>query len=316
MKVLKLLLIFYLVLCSENISCQVDLSMASESPELVAEGIISTALYERDFAISPDGNEIIYTLGNYKQTRRCLVHLKKVGNRWGDPQVLSISGRYQDIEPFFSPDGKRLFFASNRPMSADDKSTDYNIWFAIKQGDEWGAAQSLDTIINTSGDEFYPSVTANGNLYFTATKNNGIGREDIFISKYENGKYMLPSVLDSNINTLVYEFNAYVSPEENLIIFSSFGRNDSHGGGDLYYSKKKTNGKWQKSQNMGPSVNSDKLDFCPFVDQRHMILYFTSEKQKSNNSEISTIEELKVIANSVENGMGNIYKVKFSDLNY
>ena len=47
-----------------------------------------------------------------------------------------------------------------------------------------GEPVPLNENINTSGDEFYPSLASNGNLYFTATKEEGIGREDIYTASF------------------------------------------------------------------------------------------------------------------------------------
>ena len=279
-----------------------------DSLEVFGENIISTNLVERDFALSPNRQEIIYTLGDFKQKKRFLVHLKKENSSWTSPKVMNISGKHQDIEPFFSPNGKKLFFASNRPINKNSKRKDYNIWVSTKTGSVWGNPVVLDTIVNTKGNEFYPSVSANGNLYFTAVRKDGVGTEDIFVSKFMNGKYQKPEVLSDSINTKTYEFNAYINPTEDLLIYSSFGRKDGFGGGDLYYSKKDKNGKWQKAKNMGEKINSTSLDFCPFYDAKTNTLYFTSERASKIN-QINSIKKLTKYTNSINNGMGNIYRI-------
>ncbi|NJK96391.1 MAG: exo-alpha-sialidase, partial [Bacteroidales bacterium] len=164
------------------------------------------------------------------------------------------------------------------------------------------------------GDEFYPSLSEKGNLFFTATRNNGIGREDIFISEYEKGKYTLPKPLPAEINSALYEFNAYISPKEDMIIFSSFGRDDCFGGGDLYISRKDGNGKWSQSKNMGKLINSDKLDYCPFVDWENRNFYFTSERMALDNKEVKSVNSLKQIANKTINGFGNIYQIGLDEI--
>lgn len=309
-----LIIIFFLVSCQPKEKLNFDLKATSAQAEIIAPDIISTGLYERDLAISPDGNEIMYTLGNYDQSLRCLVQLKKEGDTWGEKQIVKFSGRYNDIEPFFTVDGKQLYFASDRPMNADTTRADYNIWVSNRVENIWSKPQPLDTIINTKGDEFYPSLSKYGNLFFTATRTDGIGREDIFISKITNGTFEQPVVLDSTINTTTFEFNAYINPDENLLIFSSFGREDGLGGGDLYYSKKNINGQWTASQNLGTEVNSDKLDFCPFIDYANGNFYFSSTKTEANTKKHESIDAFKQHANKILNGMGNIYRISLDSL--
>ena len=306
-----LLIIFLTTSCnSDQKSNSINLAIEKsvDSLEVFAENIISTHLVERDFALSPNRKEIIFTLGDFKQKKRFLVHLKKENNSWTSPKVMSISGKHQDIEPFFSVDGNKLFFASNRPINKKSKRTDYNIWVSTKKDSVWGNPNVLDTIVNTKGNEFYPSVSANGNLYFTAVRKDGVGTEDIFVSKFLNGKYQKPEVLSDSINTKTYEFNSFINPTEDLLIFSSFGRKDGFGGGDLYYSKKDKHGNWHKAKNMGKKINSASLDFCPFYDAKTNTLYFTSERANKIN-QINTIKKLTDYTNSIKNGMGNIYRI-------
>ena len=134
------------------------------------------------------------------------------------------------------------------------------------------------------------------------------------MSEYRDGEFQLPIPLPDEINTPAFEFNAYVNPDESLIIFSSFGRADGFGGGDLYISRKDSTGKWMKAKNLGRSINSDKLDYCPFVDWKSRNFYFTSERISLDTENINTISTLKEHSNSTLNGFGNIYKIGFDKL--
>ncbi|PZD78103.1 PD40 domain-containing protein [Mesonia sp. K7] len=286
-----------------------QLATSTEEVKLFAEDIVSTSLYERDLAISPKGDEIVYTLGNYNQKKRSLVSIQKINEVWISPKLLSISGKYQDIEPFFDPSSNRLYFASNRPMNGDTTRADYNIWYSEKIAGVWNEPVALDPIINTRSDEFYPSLSKSGNLYFTATRGNGIGGEDIFMAQPENGQFSEPILLPETINTVFYEFNAFIDPEEKYLIFSSYGRADDLGGGDLYMSEKDSDGNWMSARHLGDQINSDKLDYCPFVDVNAKILYFTSERIDQEVSEIKSVEQLRALSNSIQNGFGNIYSI-------
>jgi len=315
----RMLYLFVLIYLSNGCTTEnkrmLDLEINPEQLEVFGQDYISTPLYERDIAISPEGDQLVYTLGNYQQTVRSLVSLKRKGDKWGDKEILAFSGKYNDIEPFFATDGSKLFFASNRPIDEDSTRTDYNIWYSELINGEWNKPRALDTLVNSHGDEFYPSVSANGNLYFTATRTGGVGREDIFVSNFSEGVYSAPFPLDSTINTKVYEFNAYINPNEDLLIFSSYGRDDDLGGGDLYYSKKDKTGKWGDSKNLGDIVNSDKLDYCPFIDIPRNNFYFTSDRSRPMEGRINTVNELVMEANKIMNGMGNIYRIHLDKLN-
>ena len=301
--------------CNEKeAAIEIDLSKSPNQIELFSPNIISTHLYERDMAISPSGNEIIYTLSDQKQLKRCLVSIKRNGSKWGRPKIVGFSGIHHDIEPFFDPNGERLFFASNRPIYGDSTRSDFNIWVSERQDNDWADPIALGENINTTAHEFYPAIASNGNLYFTAQREDGIGSEDIFLGRFINDRYEDPIALDTNINSRTYEFNAYVSPDERIIIFSSFGREDDMGGGDLYISKKNDDGSWQNAWHLGDQINSSFLDYCPFIDWPRNNFYFTSEQYDMDDRPIQAIEDIIDNAESTTNGYGNIYRIRLDKI--
>jgi len=253
------------------------MSPAPHSPAIFGEGVISTPGYERDIAISPDGHELLFSV--LLPASGFLANMemhKDAAGTWSAPKVASFSGHYSDLEPAFTADGKKLFFSSNRPVNGD-KTKDFDIWFTEKVNGAWTAPKNIGLPVNSAADEYYPSVARNGNLYFTAAHEKGIGHEDIYVCKWKNGKYEEPEVLDTAVNSPMYEFNAFVSPDEDFIIFTSYGRKDDSGRGDLYMSMKDDNGHWKPAKNLA-LLNSDRLDYCPFVSFDKKILFFTSEK--------------------------------------
>lgn len=275
------------------------------------EGEVSTDINERDMAISPDGTEMFYTLQSNRNILSTIIHRTKTVKGWSRPEVATFSGLFNDLEPAFSPDGKRLFFCSNRPLTGDQVK-DYDIWVMEKTAIGWSEPKNLGAPVNTPANEFYPSVANNGSLYFTAEKENGIGREDIYVSRFEGGKYGTPVPLDTAINSKLWEFNAFVAPDESFILFTSYGREDDAGGGDLYISVKQHD-RWQPARNL-KLINSAVLDYCPFVHEG--ILYFTSGRHhiQSSRKTRADYNALMKWYNGAANGSENIYTVNFAEL--
>src|SRR5206468_10208906 len=137
---------------------------------------------------------------------------KRINGQWSKPETAWFSGRFNDLEPAFSPDGNKIFFTSNRPRKKSDSSKkDYDIWYLQKKGTVWEEPVPLDSLINTDKDEFYPSLSKNGNLYFT--RDNGEAKDDIFFSRFRDGKYELPMVLPDAVNPKSYDFNAFIASD-------------------------------------------------------------------------------------------------------
>lgn len=280
---------------------------------LIEDWPINTNLNERDFALSPDGTEIFYTLQSPYDRFQTILYLKKDNKgKWSKPEIAPFANKYNCLEPAFSPDGKKLFFSSNRPLTGD-RAKDFDIWWVEKKNEKWGEPKNVGAPVNTSADEYYPSVTQSGNLYFTAAYKDAIGKEDIYVAILENGNYKTPVHLDSAINSKSYEFNAFVSPDERFIIFTSYGRNDDKGGGDLYMSQKDAAGNWQPAKNL-VFLNSEKIDFCPFVSFDKKKLFFTSERNTLKEAGPLTYERLIKDYSGLLNGGGNIWCVNFNEV--
>lgn len=265
----------------------------------------------RDLALSQNQDEVYFTIQNTNEEVSVIAFSKKVNKKWSEPKLINFTGKHRDIEPFLSSDGLKLYFSSNRPMhDSITKSKDYDIWFVERSSlkSEWSAPKNLGAPVNTSNNEFYPSLTNSGNLYYTSDGSKSLGKDDIFFSKWENNNYSEPITLGLNINSAGYEFNAFVSPDEKFLIFTGYNRPEGLGSGDLFISYKDKNGEWEKAKNMGANVNSSLMDYCPFYDAKTETLYFTSKRNSTSNLGFKTIEELEKEINKYENGLSRIYK--------
>ncbi|MCB0759294.1 MAG: OmpA family protein [Flavobacteriales bacterium] len=83
---------------------------------------------------------------------------------------------YNVGQPCVSPDGKRIYFVSDRPGGRG--GTD--IWYCDRKGVDWGEPKNIGSKVNTPGSEMYPFITADSTLYFSSTGQPGLGGYDIF----------------------------------------------------------------------------------------------------------------------------------------
>ena len=281
---------------------------------LFANGVVSDAMANRDFTISPAGDEIFYTVQQRDFLSSTIIRIKKSNGKWGQPEVAPFSGRYNDLEATFTADGKKLFFSSNRPVKEGEQKEDFDIWFTQLENGRWSKPVHLDSPVNSAKDEFYPSVTKNGNIYFTSQLESGKGKEDIVVCEWKDGKYSAPKSLPEAINTAGYEFNAFVDPDEQFVIFTGYARKDGMGSGDLYIARRDAQGNWLQAVNMGAKVNSPNLDYCPFVSWDKKYLFFTSNKTsfKTPFTKVVSYTDLKKALMSAENGFDNIYWINFA----
>ena len=274
---------------------------------IYSPGTINTSMSERDAALSPDSSAFYFSVQLTRQ-QSVICYATKFNGKWMRPMVAPFSGEYTDIEPVFHPDG-RLFFVSNRPTMKDDSIKDFNIWY-VQPGDlGWSDPQPLGAAVNSGGNEFYPSFTANGDLYFTATLPGGKGAEDLWVSKYENENYLQPENLGDSINTSDFEYNGFINREGTFILFTTHGRGKGYGSADLYVSFRKKDGGWGQPKNMGEKVNTAGFEFCPSLSPDEKTLFFTRRNIPAPEGKKWGYFEMMSSFNSLENGQGNIYKI-------
>ncbi|MBN1272747.1 MAG: PD40 domain-containing protein [Candidatus Aminicenantes bacterium] len=271
--------------------------------ELFAPGIISTGMNDRDIAISPDLDEIYYSV--LEEPHYTIVCVKKDKGRWTKQEIAPFSGQYNDCEPQFSPDGRKLYFCSTRPLENNGEPKDYDIWYMERTGNGWGEPKNPGSPLNTEKNEFYPSITSDGTIYFTSHDMN------ICRSRWVEGKYMPPEKLGDTVNTLRGEYNSYVAPDESYLIFTSHGWDRGAGRGDLFVCFRLNEDVWTKAVNLGPEVNSNAVDMCPTVSPDGKYLFFSSMRKPEtfDPEPVRSYNELIKSSENPQNGKMDIYWV-------
>ncbi|PIW69612.1 MAG: hypothetical protein COW08_06230 [Ignavibacteriales bacterium CG12_big_fil_rev_8_21_14_0_65_30_8] len=302
--------IFTLLLFCFNIStfAQVEIKVQPFLPEL-----FSQYPSVRDLTISPNEDEAYFSAQSILGEVSVIVRIKKENRKWTKPEIAPFSGKFNDLEPFLSHDGLRLYFASDRPIGDLSDKKDYDIWYVERTlNGPWSNPINMGDVINTKQNEFYPSVAKNGNIYFTTERKDTKGKDDIYFSQWKDDHYTNPISLSESINTNAYEFNAYVSSDESYIIFTGYRWKDGLGSGDLYISYNK-NGIWTKAKNLGRKINSDQMDYCPFVNAKTKTMYFTSRRSVLNKTTFNSHNELLYEITRYSNGSSRIYKVTLTN---
>lgn len=294
------------------------LGFSQENPKPFLSEITNTFPNVRDLAISPNGNEILFTAQSVMGNLSAIVSSIRINNSWTKPEVVSFSGQFYDLEPYFSSDGLRLYFASSRPLSNETlEPKDFDIWFVERPtiSDSWSEPKNMGSSINSEHGEFYPSIADNGNFYFTRDNPDLKTKDDIYVSEFINNKYETPKKLPNGINSEGYEYNASIARDESYLIFGSYNRKDGFGSGDLYISFLTKEG-WSIAENLGETINSDKMDYCPFVDSKTNTLYFTSKRDntKVQQEKPLTTEEFITELNKTDNGSSRLYQVSIDGL--
>jgi hypothetical protein len=170
-------------------------------------------------SFSPDGREVCWSLLRIKERRPVglLMTMKEEGGVWTSPRILPFSGLYLEQAGCFSPDGRRLLFQSRRPGG----SGSLDIWYVERTDTGWSAPVSPGSPPNSDKLESQPSMTREGHLYLIRSM-EGVGfNRGIYRSEWNGSEYEAPEPLDDRVNTPSIDTYPFVTPDEQILVFSS-----------------------------------------------------------------------------------------------
>ncbi len=210
-----------------------------KSPKKLSKNI-NTKYHEASVAFTPDNKTMFFTRNNYGKTltrdingvnNLKLYVSKKVGNDWSVAKELPFnSDNYSTGHPALSPDGKQLYFVSDRPGSLGE--TDIFV-VDILENNTYSEPRNLGPEINTERREMFPFIT-DTKLYFSSDGHTGLGGLDVYEVPYtkEDGFEEVKN-LGQPINSNRDDFSYIVNEEKEEGYFAS-NRNGGKGDDDIY----------------------------------------------------------------------------------
>lgn len=213
---------------------------AESSSVKAVSGEVNTVRHEGPLTMSEDGKTMYFTRNNYmdrrngKKDEQGVNHLKiykaeLVEGEWKNIKEMPFSSdTYSVGHPSLSADGKTLYFASDAPGGLGGS----DIYKVSINGDNYGTPENLGTDVNTPGNEVFPYVANNGNLYFSSDGHKGYGLLDIFVITAEDtGKIQN---LGEPINSSLDDFAFSLSSEDDTKGYISSNREGGMGNDDIY----------------------------------------------------------------------------------
>ncbi|PQJ17867.1 OmpA family protein [Nonlabens xylanidelens] len=210
---------------------------------------LNTKFHESNAVFTKDGQTVYYSSNNYfnknfKKSSDDVNKLKifraqKTSDGWGDIIELKInSDEFSTAHPALNIDESRLYFASDRPGSKVGLQGRVlsDIWYVdLNEDDELSEPVNVASI-NTAGNELFPFISDNGDLYFSSTGHMGLGGLDIFVTPL-NKTYNKEKVTVTNIGKPVNgqhdDFSFIINDSTQMGYFSS-NRPEGKGLDDIY----------------------------------------------------------------------------------
>ena len=197
---------------------------------------ISDETYAPPVALTNGGNTAYFTKTTYRKpvtgifSKKKEVHkiykADKIAGEWKHiSEVPLCPSDFSATHPAVSPDGSRLFFASNMPGSYGE----YDIYVAsIQRNGAVGIAKNLGNKVNTSKDDMHPNPVGDGTLLFASNGREGYGGLDVFMVEVGKKSVGLAVNMGSNVNSRFDEYSIRrFQPDGSGFVVSN--RNNSEG---------------------------------------------------------------------------------------
>jgi peptidoglycan-associated lipoprotein len=213
----------------------VDLATVAELPA----GINTENINDGCLTFSPDGKLMVFAKGNTGKRKGAAdvdLYLSRFRNgAWTVPVPLNINDPDAwDSTPAFSPDGRTLYFASNRKGRGREKTGYGGTDLYSAQMDSRGRftrVKNLGPEINTPGNEMFPYVAEDAKLYFASDGHPGYGGLDLFVVKRLNGKTTIEN-LAQPVNSNGDDFGIFLFKADRGFLTSN--RDGGKGDDDIY----------------------------------------------------------------------------------
>ena len=248
-----------------------DQNRPGKSPQVFAPGVISQPhTKEGALSFSPDGKELFFTQSTVDGKKWSIMTMRFQGGVWSSPKVWEHSDAGNNSEAYIEPNGKDIYFNSNR--SAPSEKGSGRIWKSTRTKEGWSKPVQALEPISTDKGLWFPTVSGNNNIYFGAYLDSigNLGKGDIYVKNLKSKDSPITNF--SLINSPHEEWDPYIAPDESYLLLES-DRPGGFGGVDIYVSFN-INGQWEIPVNLGPSINTSAYEVAAKVSPDGKFIFF------------------------------------------
>ncbi len=203
--------------------------------------------------------------------------------RFGEPANFGPTVNTSDYEydPDLSTDGLELYFQS--PRSGGYGNYDIYVTTRATIDDPWSEPVNLGPLINSSGTEFGPSISADGlSLYFNSSRPGGSGLNDLYVATRKTAldPWGEPSNLGPVVNSSFHDVNPNISADGLSLFFSDWDGRPPRPGGcgqcDIWMTQRASLSEpWSSPVNLGPQLNGPLVEGAPDISHDGTVLFFS-----------------------------------------
>jgi WD40 repeat protein len=229
---------------------------------------ISSPMFESHPAFDPRNGDL-YFVRSSPQFAGWRILLARCGaTGWSSPVDAPFAGDGVEADPWFTPDGRSLYFISTRTTDGI-RRTDLDIWRVDRNAaGRWGTPERLPSPVNSTAQEWFPRLARDGWLYFGSGRPGGFGKTDIWRARRDAGGRWRVENLGPAINTARDEYEPLPSPDGRRMIVDSDG---------VYYESRASGAGWTPRVRLGPQINANRTEIGAAVSPSGQSVMFARD---------------------------------------
>jgi hypothetical protein len=307
---------------------------------LFAPGVIATAANEMSLSLTPDGDTAYFVRTDFAERDNVILQ-STLGRdqHWRTAKIAPFSGIWRDSEPSVSPDGRYLYFSSNRTINAQESLPSISVgrlsfpgarlWRVAKSGNSWGEPELLGGAIAVGFANYNPSVAADGTLYFSSKRpeaqaSTGPAAASAIYQLYQArpmaGQYGAVTRVALAEQTLAQTSGApsmrprmdpAIDPERRFLLYAS-DEGDSFGSADIYLRVREANGVFGAPIHLAAPVNTPFLEHAVAMGRAFGEIFVTSDRLPETPYPKTKSASAKPWLTQALNGARNVWRFDIS----
>ena len=267
---------------------------------MLGEGWLSTARNEYNLSMDAAERWMVFARSDADFAHARIYFSRRQGLRWETPVELQLSSlRYKDSDPWLTPDGRTLYFISDRPLHGDEPNGSLDIWRVSFDDGHIGVPEHLDVVASPKS-EMGPELH-DGWLYFNSSRPGGPAKVSLYRAKQVGDGFSLPEPLGAPFNDGQRQGDFTLSPDGRRAAFWRQAKDDSD---EALYMTCRVDGGWSPAIRLPARVNGNGMEFTPTFSADGKRLRFAAFRPA----------DVSAGPDSVRNGQANLFEVATSTL--
>lgn len=269
-KLFAIVLILYFNACkTDNPNAKENLYFNQKAPEVIpkvfAPEVVSiNGRFESTISFSPDLKEMYFEAKREGEASQ-IYFSKHIDGRWTPIEKANFTKgtKKEEMHPFVSPDGKRIYFTAFDSIFSDER-----IWYVNRSEKTWSESILLKSSVNND-KVFFANHGKDERLYYF-----NLSDFRTYAAKYKNGSFVDPEEV-----TIEKGHHAFISPNDDYLLVTARNTEENRKDNDIYVYFKNQDGTRSNPINLGPTVNTHFSEKTPTISPDGQYLFFGRDER-------------------------------------